>query len=1170
MIILFLAVPVSLAKNCSSPGMPGNCVEVWPGQDLAGYEYYDSHKVYFFRDLSNADHYFLLMGNITCDSTCTVFGFPDANPDDEYVTTFDLNGYTMEYSGANYESLPNNGFENWTGDDPDNWTVVSGSVVPRNTSYWQPMSGDWVLYTDGAVSLRSSTITLPVARAYRAYVTMGRAASTDITLTVYDSTDTAVCTNTVEGFFRGQSMSCRFDTDSPDDYYVTLTTEDYAYFDKVGVVPLGDYGVGVFTGWSISDSNMYQDPIAQNLDGLNIPTTGDTASPTIMNYIEVKNGNIIAANENQESFGLRTRGMCRSIVHNVTIKGDGLKSHTLSTSGEIYNNTLIVDMPWYFARENSDEENVILRGGSFVNNTAIGGQGVIRLGGSGTIIAGNYLRNNAQATNHYAIIHSGATNPQIYGNTFDPIEGSGILTYVGHGYNIYNNHFNIKTATCNVEYINEDYSTNGIRLNDYGAATNYNNWIYNNTFNITGTDYDTAWSNCMPVTTGIFYSAYGVNNSIFNNSFTVVKDNNNDQAPCFAIYAGGADNNPDTNQLFRNNRFRTNDKAVWISSYYGTTHDMWFENNTFEKLQNEYYTPTMEESAIRIGYYNAWADGIHMVNNQFVGFDEDAYLFTGTSSSAVYNITKKWYLHVNVTHGLGVPAEGALVRATSLVVDDMSQAYTDSGGQAILRLTEYVEEGDTRSGGIHNRNNRSTYSLYVEYNDTVETVSSIDMVEEKHVNIQLGGSCVEGTPDRQCGIDTGACAYGTQSCVDGLWGECIGDVGPTNETCNGEDDDCDGDTDEGLGTLTCGQGVCHHTIDFCVGGAEQVCDPFEGQLYEDQIVNCSNGVDEDCDGSDIECGTAFVMGPADGSTGSGMEVFTCNLSDSKGIKTVHLLTNETGLMRIADTIDYVDGTYRFLEAEDFSFDTADWDVCPDDATNVTGNSCEDDRSDGTNIASGIAHAVADDSIASGSVTDMTRDVHLAAGDYAVWGRSFHRNNPSIRTWQVSVESYTSSVFGDLNNGQWAWQQADSGLTVSSAGTKQISIVDAAPDVYWNYPDLVLITDNLTFNPSSDCGDNLAAIGSSYSLGSCGVAVIHENTSFSRDVQGDILWKCMIVDGTGTNVSSATYSYSSGGYPADDDGDGVIDSDEMRGYISGWQSGSVTISELVSALHIWKG
>jgi len=51
---------------------------------------------------------------------------------------------------------------------------------------------------------------------------------------------------------------------------------------------------------------------------------------------------------------------------------------------------------------------------------------------------------------------------------------------------------------------------------------------------------------------------------------------------------------------------------------------------------------------------------------------------------------------------------------------------------------------------------------------------------------------------RVCGTDVGACVVGQQTCdANGRWGSC-NDVRPVAESCNSRDDDCDGQTDEGL------------------------------------------------------------------------------------------------------------------------------------------------------------------------------------------------------------------------------------------------------------------------------------------------------------------------------------------------------------------------------------
>ncbi len=113
----------------------------------------------------------------------------------------------------------------------------------------------------------------------------------------------------------------------------------------------------------------------------------------------------------------------------------------------------------------------------------------------------------------------------------------------------------------------------------------------------------------------------------------------------------------------------------------------------------------------------------------------------------------------------------------------------------------------------------------------------------------------EGCDDDDDGwCDSGMTTVGTPTVCPNGGGDCFDQVPARNpgatEICNGVDDNCNGSSDEGLGTLTCGLGVCNHTIQKCVGGETQTCDPLQGATTEscDGLNNdCDADTDEGCD-----------------------------------------------------------------------------------------------------------------------------------------------------------------------------------------------------------------------------------------------------------------------------------------------------------------------------------
>ncbi len=101
---------------------------------------------------------------------------------------------------------------------------------------------------------------------------------------------------------------------------------------------------------------------------------------------------------------------------------------------------------------------------------------------------------------------------------------------------------------------------------------------------------------------------------------------------------------------------------------------------------------------------------------------------------------------------------------------------------------------------------------------------------------------------RNCGSDVGECAFGTQSCVEGSWGDCMGAIGPSNEVCDGFDNDCNGVPDNnpvgaGDACATGRPGRCSTGVQVCQN-ATLSCQAVNGPVAE----TCNN-VDDNCNGS---------------------------------------------------------------------------------------------------------------------------------------------------------------------------------------------------------------------------------------------------------------------------------------------------------------------------------
>lgn len=179
--------------------------------------------------------------------------------------------------------------------------------------------------------------------------------------------------------------------------------------------------------------------------------------------------------------------------------------------------------------------------------------------------------------------------------------------------------------------------------------------------------------------------------------------------------------------------------------------------------------------------------------------------------------------------------------------------FSSSKNLILKQVPEYVEKESNKTksldlvkGGVVSSGAGAIYLdndlfrvVYLAFGfEAISNVNDRNLLMDRIIGLLESTTCKDNDNDTYYGYNLNSCQNGTD-CNDFNYA-----INPgTTELCNNQDDNCNGLIDDNLGYTTCGVGACQMTVQNCLNGQQQQCNP--GTPIEEI---CDNGIDDDCDG----------------------------------------------------------------------------------------------------------------------------------------------------------------------------------------------------------------------------------------------------------------------------------------------------------------------------------